>query len=165
MLCVTNLFYFQETGKENEKTLESYNQALVKTNFVTSRYTKRKASVLNANSDFMQVCKRALETSNVEPTEYEIVGMNVAKKLAKMNSSQAIFAETLINFILTKGLFNELTANTIISEKQEFNNMLNNCNTPCTSTLMTGFFSPNSVEQNNIAEHSHDNSNSSYTQL
>lgn len=92
--------------------------------------------------------------------------MNDAKKLAKMKSSQAIFAETLINSILTKSLLNQLTANTVISEKQEFYNILNNCNTSSTSsTPTTGFFSPNSAEQNFSAEYSHDDSNSSYFTL
>lgn len=131
-----------------------------------SRSTKRKASAINANSEFMQVCKRALETSNIEPTEYEIVGMNVGKKLAKMTSSQAIFAETLINLILTKGLLNQLTANTVISENREFYNIMNSNNISSnSSTHTTGFFSPNSVEQNFSAEHSYDNSNTSYLEL
>lgn len=114
----------------------------------------------------MQVCKRALETSNIEPTEYEIVRMNVGKKLAKMTSSQAIFAETLINLILTKGLLNQLTANTVICENREFYNIMNSNNISCNSSIhTTGFFSPNSVEQNFSAEHSYDNSNTSYLEL
>lgn len=62
----------------------------------------------------MEVCKRALEKT--ETSEYEAVGINVFKKLEKMDRAQAIYAESLINVILRKGLLNQLTPNTAIME-------------------------------------------------
>lgn len=69
----------------------------------------------------MEVCQRALEKSSTETTEYEAVGINVEKKLENINSSQAVYAESLINIILSKGLLNQLTPNTIISENTQNN--------------------------------------------
>jgi spore maturation protein SpmA len=78
----------------------------------------------------MEVCKQALENSSTETTEYEAVGINVGKKLEKMNSSQAIYAESLINIILRNGLLNQLTPSTVISENQQ-NNTFAEMNTCC----------------------------------
>ncbi|KAJ8722591.1 hypothetical protein PYW07_003771 [Mythimna separata] len=41
-------------------------------------------------------------------SDFYIAGMNVAKKLAKMDPLQAIYAESLVNNVLTKGLLNKL---------------------------------------------------------
>ena len=38
--------------------------------------------------------------------------MNVGKKLARMDPVQAIYAESLVNEVLRKGLLGQLTANT-----------------------------------------------------
>jgi len=67
----------------------------------------------------MEVCQRVIEKISTETTEYEAVGINVGKKLEKMNSSQAIYAESLINIILSKSLLNQLTPNTVISENPQ----------------------------------------------
>lgn len=53
-LCVTNLFYFQETEKEKEKALQSSGQASIKTSFATSKSTKRKTSAIHANFEFIK---------------------------------------------------------------------------------------------------------------
>lgn len=86
--------------------------------FATPKVAKRKAL---AKTDFMKVCQRALEMSSSETTEYEAVGINVGKKLEKMNTTQAIYAESLINIILSKGLLNQLTPNTVITENLQTN--------------------------------------------
>jgi len=72
----------------------------------------------------MEVCQRALEKSSTETTEYEAVGINVGKKLEKMKSSQAIYAESLINIILSKGLLNQLIPNKVISENPQNNTVV-----------------------------------------
>ncbi|KAJ8722592.1 hypothetical protein PYW07_003772 [Mythimna separata] len=41
-------------------------------------------------------------------SEFDITGMNVARKLAKMDPLEAIYAESIINKVLTKGLLNKL---------------------------------------------------------
>lgn len=61
-------------------------------------------SMVKANLDFKQECQKALKQSTNQTTEYEAVGINVAKKLDKMDNTQAICAETLINLVLQKGL-------------------------------------------------------------
>lgn len=45
-------------------------------------------------------------------TEHEAVGINVAKKLAKMNATQAIYAESIINNVLRRGLQQKLNDDT-----------------------------------------------------
>ncbi|KAJ8725750.1 hypothetical protein PYW08_003933 [Mythimna loreyi] len=41
-------------------------------------------------------------------SEFDIAGMNIARKLAKMDPLQAIYAESLINNVLTQGLLHKL---------------------------------------------------------
>ncbi|KOB64786.1 Uncharacterized protein OBRU01_23679 [Operophtera brumata] len=45
-------------------------------------------------------------------SEYDAVGINVAKKLAKMDPNQAIYAESIINNVLRKGLQKRLRDDT-----------------------------------------------------
>lgn len=91
---------------------------------------------MKANLEFMQVCQRALQSSSADTSEYEAVGINVGKKLEKMTGTQAIYAEALINNILSMGLLNKLTENTFISEKpQIYNNFIYNYNEMNTSSL------------------------------
>lgn len=45
-------------------------------------------------------------------TEWEIVGLNVAKKLQRMNGNQQLLPGTLINKVLMIGLYSELTRST-----------------------------------------------------
>lgn len=49
-------------------------------------------------------------------SEYEATGINVTRKLEKMNSIQAIYAESLINSVLRNGLLNKLTEDTTLFE-------------------------------------------------
>lgn len=74
----------------------------------TAKRSKR--NLATADLHFMQECQRTLTSSTAEPTEYEAVGINVTK------NTQAIDAETLINFVLQKGLLKELPINTNICD-------------------------------------------------
>lgn len=56
--------------------------------------------------------------------EFDAVGMNVSAKLRKMDSIQQALAESLINKILTKGVFKELTRLTDVTENIATNNSL-----------------------------------------
>lgn len=82
----------------------------------------------------MEACKRALEKT--ETSEYEAVGINVSKKLEKMDSVQAIYAERLINEILSKGLLNQITPNTSIMES----NLSLTTSCPSLTSSHTSFF-------------------------
>ncbi|XP_074040986.1 uncharacterized protein [Leptinotarsa decemlineata] len=64
---------------------------------------KRKAAPLaSSHAEFLKVCADTMK----------IAGINVAKKLAKMDLIQAIYAESLINNVLRKGLLQKLTEET-----------------------------------------------------
>lgn len=60
------------------------------------------------------MCKTILgsSTSSLPATEFDAVGVSIAKKLQRMHPTQAIFAESIINQVLTKGLLGTLTDNT-----------------------------------------------------
>lgn len=79
------------------------------------RKGKRK---LNASTKPKNVCKKMRKTtlgsqpSSMSLTEFDAVGINIAKKLQRMQPTQAIFAESIINQALTKGLLGTLTCNT-----------------------------------------------------
>lgn len=49
-------------------------------------------------------------------SEYNAIGIIVAKKLQKMDSTQAIYAESLINSILRRGLLYKLTEDTDVCD-------------------------------------------------
>jgi len=63
--------------------------------------------------------------------------------LEKINSSQAIYAESLINIILSKGLLNQLTPNTVISENPQNNTFarMNICFSNPSSSCSTSNYS------------------------
>lgn len=101
------------------------------------KYSKGKAkSIRQQQLELMEMCHLVLDNNNVT-TEYEAVGINVAKKLEKMELSQAIYAEMLINNILAKGIFNQLNSSTIVHELPQQSNTLSNSyivTTPTSST-------------------------------
>ncbi|CAH2005916.1 unnamed protein product [Acanthoscelides obtectus] len=74
----------------------------------------RKRSIRDTQIQLMEACTSALN-SQKELTEFDLIGMNVAKKLHRMDATQAIYAESLINAVLLKGLKNELCENMTIS--------------------------------------------------
>ncbi|XP_050307343.1 uncharacterized protein LOC126744056 [Anthonomus grandis grandis] len=89
----------------------------------TSQYSnterKKKRIEKDETKAFMRACTSAL-TKHEEFTEFEAVGMNVAAKLKRMDQSQEILAEFLIQKILTKGLLGQLTQVTDIYERQQW---------------------------------------------
>lgn len=72
---------------------------------------KRKATS-NYQEDFFKICVDTLKTPSKEFSEFEIVGMNIAKKLAKMDPVQAIYAESILNNVARKGMLKQLSENT-----------------------------------------------------
>lgn len=62
--------------------------------------------------EFMKACTKSLSAPVQQITEFEATGINVAKKLQRMNQIQALYAEGLINKILQKGILNNLTEST-----------------------------------------------------
>ncbi|XP_047992816.1 uncharacterized protein LOC125231411 [Leguminivora glycinivorella] len=77
----------------------------------TPRRNKRKASD-NYQAESFKVRADTLKSNHEELSEFELAGMNVAKKLAKMDPVQAIYAESIINNVLCKGLLKKLTEDT-----------------------------------------------------
>lgn len=57
----------------------------------------------------MKACTQALN-QNTELSEYDAIGVNIAAKLKRMESKQSIYADFLINKILTKGLLGTLNS-------------------------------------------------------
>lgn len=67
--------------------------------------------------EFMNFCLAMLkEKANIN--EFEALGINLAKKLERMSSMQAIYAETLIHNVLRMGILNELNANMDVCNNQ-----------------------------------------------
>lgn len=62
----------------------------------------------------MATCTDALKS---QIDEYEAIGLNVAAKLRKMDANQAILAESVINKVLYKGMFKQLTTVTDLTER------------------------------------------------
>lgn len=63
----------------------------------------------------MNVCSTTL-LQKEEVDEFMAIAINIAAKLKKMSSEQAYLSESLISQIITKGLFNELTRTTVVTE-------------------------------------------------
>lgn len=65
----------------------------------------------------MEFCKKQLQTNN-DIEEYDAVAISWTKKLKRMDTTQAIFAETLFNKVFNKGLFKRLTDRVTLSEAE-----------------------------------------------
>jgi len=79
---------------------------------------KKKRKITDRQDEFLKVCTKALTTNDI--TEYDAIGINVASKLKRMNETQYIYAESLINKVLTQGLLGTLTSESDICEKSSF---------------------------------------------
>lgn len=64
----------------------------------------------------MNVCSEALTQKKEDVDEFMAIAINIAAKLKKMAPNQAYLSELLINQVITKGLFNELTRSTVVME-------------------------------------------------
>lgn len=68
----------------------------------------------------MKAFTQALSQST-EINEYDAIGINVAAKLKKMENKQSIYADLLINKVLSKGLLGTLNSRIDIYEPVETN--------------------------------------------
>ncbi|KAK4871684.1 hypothetical protein RN001_015808 [Aquatica leii] len=75
---------------------------------------KRKYPQLQQQQEFMKTCTEVLQQKKTVD-EFDAVSNNVAAKLRKMVPTQQVLAEGLNNKVLMKGIFNELTRATEIS--------------------------------------------------
>lgn len=82
--------------------------------------TKKKRTIADRQVEFMKACTQALSKST-EISEHDAIGINVAAKLKKMENKQSIYADLLINKILSKGLLGTLNSKTDIYEPVETN--------------------------------------------
>lgn len=81
----------------------------------------------------MKTCTSALFTVSEKFDESDAIGVNIAGKFKKMNSTQYILAESLFQKIIKKCLFSQLTENTDVNEvlhPQSTNNYHYNSNQP-----------------------------------
>ncbi|XP_046989797.1 uncharacterized protein LOC124595203 [Schistocerca americana] len=83
---------------------------------------KRKRNMISATFDMMKTCTSALQQLRRDDlNEFEATGINVAKKLQRMDPIQAIHAESLINTVLKRGLLKTLTAQTDLCDNNACN--------------------------------------------
>lgn len=73
--------------------------------------TKRK--LISENIQLERASKRP-KKSDRDRKEYDAVGYAMSKKLLRMDSMQAIYAESLINKVLEMGLLEELSSSSNI---------------------------------------------------
>ena len=79
-------------------------------------------------SEFYRMCTEALKapsTSKVDISEFEAFGIKVGKQLQRMDTDQAIYAESIITAVLRRGLFKSLNPRTDLCD--------NNCNVIATA--------------------------------
>lgn len=102
------LCLFQTVFKLPSKQIKLHTQCNKKRN--------RKSEFQQQQQEFMKTCTNVLQEKETKIDEYHAVGINVASKLQKMDPMQQVLAEALINKVLTKGIFKELTKTTDITE-------------------------------------------------
>ena len=74
-------------------------------------------------SEFYRTCTEALQApsiSKVDISEFEAIGIKVGKQLQRMDTEQAIYAESIITAVLRRGLLKSLKPRTDLCD--------NNCN-------------------------------------
>ncbi|RLU24305.1 hypothetical protein DMN91_002393 [Ooceraea biroi] len=81
----------------------------------------KKRKIADSHTEFLEMCTATLKANNQPINEFDAIGINVSKQLAKMEPVQAVYAEYLINNILQKGLLNKLTDETKIVQKLHSN--------------------------------------------
>ncbi|KAB0803060.1 hypothetical protein PPYR_00030 [Photinus pyralis] len=84
----------------------------------TTPRQKKKTTIKKRNEEFMEFCKQQLQAHN-DIDEYDAVGISWAKKLKRMNPEQAVYAESLINSIVSRGLLNKLSDAVTLSDANE----------------------------------------------
>lgn len=106
----------------------------------------------------MSACTAALN-KNVEITEYDAVGINIAKKLEKMDQHQRIYADMLTSRILGRGLLNTLTAKTDLFENRPYHG-----NIPMQQPISINTLSPIESSKSSISSDYHADPNNLYYQ-
>lgn len=74
----------------------------------TPIHSKKKRKAIDRQNDFLKICSEALSKDDID--EYDAIGINVASKLKRMDPTQSIHADLLINKVLTQGLLGNLTS-------------------------------------------------------
>ncbi|KAF5277243.1 hypothetical protein FQR65_LT00351 [Abscondita terminalis] len=104
------LEFSEVQDQEGEREIIECNQN-TKQN-ILQRGKKRQHTSNNESKEFLEMCNTALESQNkIVFTEFDAVGICIAKKLQRMDSTQSILAESIINNVLTKGLLGSLSTN------------------------------------------------------
>jgi len=100
---------FDDDGTQVERTATKF--------FTTTPHvpTKKKRKANDIQNDFLKKCSEALSKDTID--EYDAVGINVSSKLKRMDPTQSIYADALINKVLTQGLLGQLTAELDICAK------------------------------------------------
>lgn len=83
----------------------------------TRRIKKHDATI----KDFMKVCSTALTqpaTHKIDVGEFEATGIAIAKKLQRMDPVQAIYADSIINSVLRRGLLKTLKPHTDLCDNR-----------------------------------------------
>ncbi|XP_044747449.1 uncharacterized protein LOC123308724 [Coccinella septempunctata] len=103
-----------EIEEEEEDRIEEKRRRTPVTFHPKFRPKKRKVS--DPQADFMRLCTTALKANARSLNDFEAVGINLSGKLARMEPSQAIYAESLVSDIIRRGLLNQLTEETDFCE-------------------------------------------------
>ncbi|XP_077288621.1 uncharacterized protein LOC143913002 isoform X2 [Arctopsyche grandis] len=115
-LLVDDLIWQDDSGADCPPNISSSAEnsetdaAPTATASIPQRY-KRKATT-NYQEEFFKVCTYTLKSTSKELSEFDITGINIAKKLGKMDPLQEIYAESIISTVVRKGLLKKLTKDT-----------------------------------------------------
>ncbi|XP_077285061.1 uncharacterized protein LOC143910449 [Arctopsyche grandis] len=98
-----------ETGQQTKVT------DAAPTAMASTPRNKRKATT-NYQAKFYKICTDTLKSTSKELSEFDVTGINIGKKLAKMDPLQAIYAESIINNVIRKGLLKNLSVATDVCD-------------------------------------------------
>ncbi|XP_075229672.1 uncharacterized protein LOC142329171 isoform X2 [Lycorma delicatula] len=120
----------KKRNRENAQLQPQQEQLEIKCNLIsTDAPTPISENERTTQTDVHESCP--IQQAQNTPDEFEAIAINVAAKLRKMAPTQQILAEGLIQTVLQKGIFEELTRFTCLAEE---NTLVNNCdNLPTTS--------------------------------
>lgn len=108
--------------------------------------SKRSKATKQSAQGIVEYCKYELGKRE-EIDEYDAVAISWAKKLKRMDSTQAIYTETLVNKIISQGLLKKLTTFTDVTENQQMKS--SSSSSPCTFYNMSSTSSP-STQQSSV---------------
>lgn len=106
--------------------------------------------------DFINYCKTQLETTE-SLDEYDATAIAWAKKMKRMNPTQAIYADMLINRIINEGLLNQLTTETRIVHQLPSSEIISPSPSPFSPLSHSSTVSSNSsIQQGQTSQQSTD---------